>query len=254
MDDDGVGNDDGICTPNEKYSKKDDLFGCEEKHDDGIGDDDYICELLQKGHGKQVWEKCLEVCDTPVDNPAVTDCTTMDQMAGTLEDVAVALESANIQIAAKLQVLEAMQEAVVPMPYSVTGGAVCPTASSVSFEGRNYPSGIRASSYTDLRDVMLAAKGLEWAANVCVDAADTTFFGTDWQIACIVVHSAQATASIVADGWELIDDAITGARIDKMSMCLEELGDKQDAMLEKLDTIMEYLNTPQGRRPNFPVK
>lgn len=252
---DGVGNNgDGICTPNEKYNKKDDVFGCEENNTDGIGNDDGICELLQKGHGKKVWEKCLEVCDTPVDNPAVTDCSTMDQMAGSLQDAADALESANTQIAAKLQVLEAMQEAVVKTSSSPTVSVVCPTASSVSFDGFSFPSGLRSSGYIELRDALLAAKILEEVANICVDIMDTSAFGFDLPAVCGVPHAGQAAATIIAEGWKLLDDAITGARVDKMSICLEELSAGQDLVLEKLDTIMEFLNTPQGRRPDFPVK
>ncbi len=133
----------------------DDKFGCAEDDTDAIGDNDGVCELLQQGHGKKVWEECMEVCETPENNPAVTDCTTMDQMAGSLQDVADALESA---------------------------------------------------------------------------------------------------------GWEPLDDAITGARVDNMSLCVEEVGSQLNAMQQllnamnqKLITIMEYLNTPQWKRSYFPI-
>lgn len=258
---DGLGDDDGICSPDEKYSKKDDRFGCMEDNTDAGGDNDGVCELLQQGHGKKVWEACLEVCETPEDNPGVTDCTTMDHMTGALQDAADALESANTQIAARLQVYNALQESMLESADSVSAGTECLTASSVSFEGFSFPNGTRSSEYGELRDALLAAEFLEEIANICLDAADTTIFGTDASAVCIVAHGGQAAASIISSGWELLDDAITGARVDKVSLCVEQMGSQLNAMQDllivmdrKLDTIMDYLNTPQGRRPEFPLK
>ena len=111
------------------------------------------------------------------------------------------------------------------------------------------------------RHALLAAEVLEGAANVCSDVADTTFFGTDVKAVCAVVHTGQFAASIIANAWELLDDAISGARVDNMSVCVQDMGsqlnamqDQLNAMDDKLNTIMDYLNTPQGRRPYFPVK
>lgn len=101
---------------------------------------------------------------------------------------------------------------------------------------------------------MLAAEILEEVANICVDAADTTIFGTDAPAVCIVAHGGQAAASIFSSGWELLDDAITGARVDMVSLCVEQMGSQLNVMDRKLDTIMDYLNTPLGRRPEFPLK
>jgi len=258
---DGVGDDDGICSPDEKYSKKDDRFGCMEDDSDASGDNDGICELLQQGHGKKVWESCLEVCDTPEDNPDVTDCTTLDHMTGALQDAADALESANTQIAARLQTYNALQASMPESADSVAVGTECLTASSASFGGFTFPGGSRSSQYSELRDALLAAEFLEEIANICLDAADTTIFGTDASAVCIVAHGGQAAASIISSGWELLDDAITGTRVDNISLCVEQMGSQLNAMQDllnimdrKLDTIMDYLNTPQGRRPEFPLK
>jgi len=266
---DDFGDDDGICSKSEMYSKKDDKFGCVEDDTDGIGDDDGVCELLEQGHGKKVWEACLQECDTPDDNPAVTDCTTMDQMAGTFQDAADALGSANTQIAVKLNAFESLRGGdMLQMPSEVTSTNECLTASSVAFEGFSFPNGSRSSEYTELRDALLAAEVLEGIANYCVDAADTTIFGTDAPAVCIVAHAGQVAASTISAGWELLDDAITGARVDKVSLCVEDMGtqlnamdakldamqEQLDAMDAKLDFIIELLNTPQGRRPNFPIR
>ena len=251
IDGDDLGDDDGICSPNEKYSKKDDKFGCVEDDTDASGDNDGICELLQQGHGKKVWEECLEVCDTFEDNPAVTDCTTMDHMAGSLQDAADALESANTQVAARLQAFETLQKNIVETASAATP---CLTASSVSVGGISYSDGSRSRDYSKLLEALAAAEVLESVANVCVDALDSTALGFDLPAVCIPVHLGQTAASIIASSWELLDDAITGARVDNVSLCVEAMGSQLNAMDQKLDTIMEYLNTPQGRRPEFPIK
>lgn len=252
---------DGICSQKETYLKKADEFGCVEDDTDAIGDNDGVCELLSQGHGKKVWEKCLEVCNTPEDNPAVTDCATMDHLTGSLLDATDALDSANTHLAAKLQVFEALQHDLAEAASDATAGSTCLTASSVTFDGFSFPNGSRANEYTEIRDALLAAEILEGAANVCSDVADTTIFGTDAKAVCGIVHSGLITASTIANAWELLDDAISGARVDKMSQCVQDMGSQLNAMQDqliamdkKLNTIMDYLNTPQGRRPYFPMK
>jgi hypothetical protein len=254
---------DGICSPNEKYSKQDDEFGCVEDDSDAFGDNDGICELREQtpNKKKKVWEECLEICDTPEGNSEVTDCAMMDHMSGSLQDAADALDSANTQLVAGLQVFETLQKDLAEAASDATAGSTCLTASSVTFDGFSFPNGSRANEYTELRDALLAAEVLEGAANVCSDVADTTVFGTDAKAVCGIVHSGLITASTIANGWELLDDAISGARVDKVSLCVQDMGSQLNAMQEqlkvmdgKLDTIMEYLNTPQGRRPWFPLK
>ncbi len=38
----------------------------------------------------------------------------------------------------------------------------------------------------------------------------------------------------------------------KVSQCVEEMGSQLNAMNQKLDTIIEYLNTPQGAETGLP--
>jgi len=256
IDDDGFGNDDGICTKNEQYDKKEDIFGCIEEMNDGIGNDNGVCELtgLSPNGKKKVWENCLEVCDTPADNPVVTDCTTMDLVTMSLEDAADSLETANTQIEVKLAMLEAQRANKVQSADSSLTTNPCLSASDAAFEGNYFPDGYRPDKYSEISAAVTAALLLEQAGNTCTDALDTSAFGFDYPVVCMVVHYGQQVAASFAEQMELLDDAITGTRVDNMSLCLEQMGSQLDAMDAKLDLIIDYLNMPQGQRPDFPAK
>ena len=256
IDDDGIGDDDGICTRNEWYDKKADVFGCMEEMGDGAGNENEICELVATSPNgkKKVWETCLEVCDTPIDNPVVTDCTTMDLMTMSLEDAADSLETANMQIEAKLAVLQVQLTNKAQSVNSDLANNPCLSASDAVFDGRYYPQGTRADGYSDIAAAVTAALLLEQAGNTCTDALDTSAFGFDYPVVCMVVHYGQQVAQSFAEQMELLDDAITGTRVDTMSLCLEQIGSQLNAMDEKLDLIIDYLNMPQGQRPDFPKK
>jgi len=253
---DDFGDDDGICARNEWYDKKEDTYGCMEEMGDGAGNENEICELVAVSPNgkKKVWEKCLEVCDTPADNPLVTDCTTMDLMTMSLEDAAGSLETANMQIEAKLAVLNVQQTNKVQSVNTDSTNNPCLSASDAVFDGRNYPYGAREDGYTNISAAITAALLLEQAGNTCTDAMDTSSFGFDFPVVCMVVHYGQQVAQSFAEQMELLDDAITGTRVDNMSLCLEQMGSQLDAMDEKLDLIINYLNMPQGQRPDFPSK
>ena len=102
-----------------------------------------------------------------------------------------ALESANTQIAARLQTYNALQANTPESADAVTAGTECLTASSASLEGFSFPDGSRSSHYGELRDALLVAEFLEEIANICLDAADTTIFDTDASAVCIVAHAGR---------------------------------------------------------------
>jgi hypothetical protein len=245
---DGIGNDDGICTRDEK-GKKPGEFGCLE--DEGNGNE--ICEIVREGKGKKVWEKCFEICDETDDSLAVEDISTMKHMAGALLDAAEALDETNSQLVNRLETLESLQALTVESN-EIDPNDSCLTASTAKVGNLSYPDGARSNDFSELRGAIAAVRVLEGAANACTDAMDTTVFGWDLPAVCIPVHLGMTAAAIIAEMWELLDDAITGTRVDNMSLCLEQLGSKLNAMDEKLDLIMDYLNMPPGRRPEFPIK
>jgi len=266
-DPDNVGNNDGICTKDEWYSKKEDAFGCVEDPDAKVpqeADGDGVCEWLEGSHNgkKRIWEPCKQVCDIPVGVEEVTDCTTMDVVAMAFEEAAGEMEKANVQLEGQLAVLKLEQErGRMITELEPASGSLCHAASDAVFDGGSYMDGDRENSWTDLFWAVEAALISEQAANACWAAADTTVWGFDMPAICVPAVAVTAGLKILADQMELLDDAITGTRVDNLSLCVAELKTGQDetkdmlnGMIEKLDLIIDYLNMPQGQRPDFPKK
>ena len=268
---DSVGNNDGVCTKDEWYSKKEDAYGCVEDPDAMVpeeADGDGVCELILGPHPskKRIWEPCKEVCDIPVGVEDVNDCSTMDVVALAFEDAAVELESANVLLTAQLAVLKAEQERGSMIAEMEPGSdSLCLTASSVVLEfggsEYTYADGGRADSWEGLYWATEFALISEQAANACWAGADTTIWGFDAPAICIPVIAVTTGLKILADQMELLDDAISGTRIDNLSLCVAELktgqdetNNKLDGVLERLELIMDYLNMPPGQRPEFPKK
>lgn len=257
--DDGIGNDDGFCTDDEKGKKLGDDFGCEE----AVGDGDGVCEIvIDHGKGKKkVWEQCLEVCDEiEPQYEQNDDVETMQHMAGAMRDAAAALDDANGMMLQRLEVLKKVRAVSATLngedPDPVT---LCDTAPiavigdlTYGYEPGQPPE--RSNTLGELRGATLAAKILENSHDICIDAADNTVFGTDFPAACIPVAVGAIAATTIAQEWELLDDTITSTRIDNMTICLQYLGETVDGINEKLDEIIQLLNMPQGQRPDFPQK
>lgn len=255
--DDGIGNDDGVCTDDEKGKKLGDDFGCVE----AAGNDNGVCEIVNDhGNGKKkVWEQCLEVCDeVDPEFDDGEDITTMKHMAGAMRDAAGALDSSNAIMLRKLEVLRQVQAVSVALngddPSPVTACTHVATASVDSVEYGPDGNWFRANTFSELQSAVAAARALENAHDICIDAADTTFFGADYPVICIPAALGAVVATVVADEWELLDDTITSTRIDNMTLCLEYLGPMVEGIDAKLDEIIDLLNMPQGQRPEFPKK
>jgi hypothetical protein len=266
-DPDGVGNDDGVCTKDEWYSKKEDAYGCVEDPDAKVpeeADGDGVCELLAgpAPSKKRIWEPCKEICDIPVGVEEINDCSTMDVVAMAFEDAAVDVESANVLLTAQLAVLTAEQERgrmIAEMEPGSSG--LCLTASDAEFDDLHFMGGARANTWMELFWATEFALISEQAANACWAGADTTIWGFDAPAICIPVIAVTTGLKILGDQMELLDDAITGTRIDNLSLCVAELktgqdetNNKLDGVLERLELIMDYLNMPPGQRPEFPKK
>ena len=112
---DEFGNDDGSCSKDEKYRKNkgEEIFGCAVDPVEDINHNQ-VCDYdRSKGSGgRKIWEKCLQVCNAPVDNPNVIDCATLEHMHGSFKDVADNLEFANTLFEVHLATLSAMQSVV----------------------------------------------------------------------------------------------------------------------------------------------
>lgn len=256
---DGIGNDDGICTKDEKYDRKLDAFGCVEDEEAGNGNLNGICEMQSKGKKKQTWETCLEVCSLPAEEPELADCSNTAHIGGTLKEAALAIEASNTQLPAMAAQLSAMRVATAAMVQAGDPADPCEQVSDVLLESMHgfiyeYLNGDRANAWWEIDDAAWNVRSVEYAANTCLDAMDTTIFGGDWPLVCAIAHIALLPIGTISDEMEILDDAITGTRVDNMSLCLEKIGEQQDAINEKLDIIMEWLSIPHGRRPGFPQK
>lgn len=112
---------------------------------------------------------------------------------------------------------------------------------------------IRSSDYDHLFDALMATENLEYYANLCTDSFGTDILGTNALIACGAIHYGHFVALMFHTTRELLDDAITGSRVDNVAVCVEQLGSQFDKMDAKLDEILILLNTPQGLRPQFSI-
>ena len=140
---------------------------------------------------------------------------------------------------------------------------VCSSAAFVDIDGPlgGYEGDGRKSTYELIYGLYAGKEAADIAAQVCMAAADTSVWGFDVPAACIPAFAALGVVEGFAESVELLDDSITGTRIDNMTKCMQEMGsqlddmeDKMGSMEEKLALIVDLLNTPQGQRPEFPKK
>jgi hypothetical protein len=272
IEDDGVGNDDGVCTKNEWYVKKLDTYGCVEDNDDDIGNNDGVCNLIddskQQGNRKKgVWERCLESCDMAQDEPEY-DCENMDLIATSIESVAEETENANAKLKSMISSYnrKGAQLQALSSEDSLSDPCLLVSNVSIEFEDHDNDGNIEATTYGQdpysfREDTPLNLQGWEFAAavgesihDICSDSFDTTIFGNDYPAVCVSVVVINRTLRLMSSSREILDDAITGARIDNMTLCMEQMAAELGGMDEKLDLILDYLIMPQGQRPDFPQK
>ena len=77
------------------------------------------------------------------------------------------------------------------------------------------------------------------------------------QTACPAGTGCLTASSASVEGFSFPDRS----RVDNLSRCVEQMDSQLYAMQDQLyimdrelDTIMDYLNTPQWRRPELPLK
>jgi hypothetical protein len=243
--DDGYGDADGICEPGEN---------CAEVLDDGIGDEDGICKPL-KGKKKEV---CIQICDQDVTSAVDEnfDLETLETTEANLESVEGLMEASREQV---IQMNIAMNE--MSSMQAKLGEGFC--ADLLSPEGLppGPPSGAMRFTYVEMQGLLAGTNVADWAHAACDSGAEQSVFGTNAAAVCTVLAVAAGILDTVFDGFELQDDTVTGMRLDAAVVCLEQL-DKQSSdtlkklggIEEKLNQVIELLNTPQGRRQDFPLK
>lgn len=240
IDDDGKGNNDGICEPGED---------CAEVLDDGIGDDDGICKPT-KGKKKEV---CIQLCDQDAAS-AIDDNFDEETLYSTeanLAGVESLIETSRVQVSR-------MNSAMIEMSLMQAGLGEGSCANLLYPE--NIPAGGERRSYEVMQATLGAANAADWAHAACDSGAEQTVFGANAAAVCTVLAVAAGIVDVIYDAFELQDDTITSERLDAAIVCLEQLDkkssdtlEKLDGVQEKLDQIVDLLNTPQGRRPGFPT-
>jgi len=238
---DGIGNDDGICEKGEM---------CEEQLGDGIGDEDGLTEW--KFCGKK--ELCVENCDEDaVDEvPDNYDTGAVEDVEESMDDVTNILDDASFMLQAHAQQMAVMTE--------------IRTAADPNDKCALLPVARRRSrSYEELQAIIASANATEMARSICDSGCNQDFFGNNCSAVCTVLAGASGVVRIIAEAAELQDDTVTAEQVDAACECLnqmgdeisglkEQLGDLSDMVEERFNEVVELLNTPQGQRPEFPVK
>ena len=228
-----IGNEDGICSPDE-FAKG----GCAEVLNDGIGDDDGICE--KKGKYE---EACVEICDpdSVIGKQGNVDDEESFDVEESLDDVTNLFEEVNPAVANFVGYM-AGQKALVSAAASSTSACT------------SLLVGTRQFDYITLQGTLAGANAAKLAADACDDACTQTSFGWNCRAVCLCFGLAENILAEIFAAFQLQDDTVTGDRIDAAVRCLEELGSKINGIDKKIDSVINLLNTPEGQRPNFPLK
>lgn len=232
------GDNDGVC-----ITKGPDKEICLEVVGDQIGDEDGKCEVLHAG-GKPVQEACVRICDqeTVDADEGNFDAGVAEDLEQGIEDTTEALTVMNQEVTAYIAVRQA---AALLGEGEGTSGA-CDNLLSGTMQ--------RQFTFAESEGIQAGATAAKLAADTCRDYCGQTSFGWNCRGLCTFFSVAENVLQAVADGVNLQDGNVDSERIDAAASCLETLGDKLNALDEKLDTVIRLLNTPQGRRPAFPTK
>jgi len=240
VDQDGKGNDNGLCEPGED---------CVEVLDDGIGDDDGICKV--KGKKKEV---CVQICDQEAASAVDEnfDEESLYSMEDNLSDVESLIKSSRMHVA---QMSSAMTE--MAMMQASLGEGSCANL----LYPQDIVGGGQRRSYVTMQATQGAANAADWAHAACDSGAEQTVFGANAAAVCTVLAIAAGIVDEIYDAFELQDDTISSQRLDAAIVCLEQLDQKSgdtlsklDGIQDKLDQIANLLITPQGQREDFPKK
>ncbi len=241
IDQDGIGNDNGICEQRED---------CVEVLDDGIGNDDGICWPF-KGKKK---EACVQICDQEAASAVDEnfDEESLYSIEGNLTGVESLIEASRTQVA---QMSSAMAEMTL-----IQAGLGEGSCSNLLYP-QDIVAGGQRRSYAAMQATQGAANAADWAHAACDSGAEQSVFGTNAAAVCTVLAVAAGIVDEIYDAFELQDDTITGQRLDAAIVCLEQLDQKSsdtisklNGIQDKLDQIENLLITPQGRREGFPEK
>ncbi len=260
LDDKGnpIGDDDGICTKNEQ--NKD---GCVEDDTDGIGNDNGFCEVTRTGPGKKVREPCLEVCEVedtgnPNDDENL-DVEMMEMVGGALEVATEDMDTYNSALRGMIQEWEDVSIGLTNMNAANTYEpdkclglllySVDPYSEIVQSKVKpiNYTRTDRPFSYEDLDFHRTNANYTAILGQVCENAFSYSWSfgvggetGGSTQAWCSIFHGIDDIVKDLGDGVEMLDDAITGTRLDNAVQCLEYVAKNIKGTQGSLDYKVEW--------------
>jgi hypothetical protein len=252
---------DGICRGNED---------CKEVIGDGIGDDDGVCQTKGKPSEREV---CEEICD----QEAITDPRNFDddpEEAGSLgADVEEGLDDATAEYVEFNENLEQEMLRLASIRAVTQNLVAADDACELALLGR--------PSDTVVFGAITAATTLETIAEQFNPVCQLDVAGFNSAPVCIVFETLSGIAELIANGFTFEVGSVDSAHIDNTFECVKGLDAANDAIQGDLETVkndlatvkselsvvqsrldevqealmttIELLNTPQGRREDFPT-
>ncbi len=273
------GNNDGVCTNRGGIKET-----CAEVLGDGIGDNDGICKTT--GNPKEV---CVEICESPSndqDDDNFDDEAAAD-MEQSLEHAESALAETNQKVAAGLRAFAHAKEALASSSGSGDNcSEILTGVRDVVTLALSLVTDVLSAAY-DMFDsgcnqdivgnncsaggvVLAAAKGIAQIIKDGWTYTDDvlTQAGFDKSLQCQEQTAAQQSdIKATADRTEVQLDVTDGrvgvidGKVDALQVTVGETSDKVeeierkiDALNARLSEVIDLLNTPQGRQPDFPKK
>jgi len=237
-DEECVGNEDGICDPNERNKG-----GCAEVLNDGIGDDDGICEVKGKYD-----EACIEICDIDLimaeGDEKNVDKGKADNLEQSLEDATDVVNDANLEVAFFIKSRSLMAKAAVDCENNTL--TACEYLQCFMINGRTYTA-------NEIEGTVGGAAAAKIIADACRDAAKWDTF-TNYSAVCVIPGLIQSGLQITALTLEATDDSQTAERLDAIGLCVNETGDQIQEMKASLQNLIELLLSAPGKRTGYPAK
>lgn len=214
---DGVGDDDGVCEPNED---------CVEVLGDQIGDDDGVCQP-RNGRNR---ETCVEICDAEAidsDPDNFDDDPTQDSLGHDQEEQ---LDDITQQYMELNEMLD--QEAQLRAAASLLAGTGEPCAAVIA---------ARANTNTFAFLVGLA-DGTRIGADIAERFCDQSVFGANTAAVCSVIEGIAGAAKVTATVFQFGDATVDSDTIDASYTCLKSL----DTDLQTLGTDLQGVSDSVG--------
>lgn len=208
---------------------------CAEVTGDNVGDDDGFCEYQGKGMA-QYLEPCVKAANVSAidQQPGNFNESRLIAIENALEDSSANMRAMRVELATMLEEYQAVQ---------ATGAESSPNGGPEECLDmlRVDPSYLAPRpSYDFLSDWLAGSIISNMLLNTCTSVFGTDVWGFNGMPACVAPSIALAVSDALHAGQELIDDAITGARVDNAAACLQYLGTQMNGVQDSLDFLVEW--------------